>query len=81
MPEAVAGQSQTGLLPHLPEQALVGALLILKLSTHSNPLVLVYIVLLFHPVEHQVLSPVILQVAQRAVEHFTPSFPSSGFPI
>ena len=71
-PVAPALEGQAGLLPHLPEEAVLGTLLKFKFPAHADPLAVVDVVGLFHPVEHQVL-PVLLQVAKGGVAHDTAS--------
>ncbi len=46
-PVAVVGEGEAGLLPHLPEQAVLGALLVLELSANADPFVVVEVVFLF----------------------------------
>ena len=68
-PVPVVRQGKAGLLPGFPEDALLRALPVLKLAAYTNPLVVVHIVFLLDPVEHQVLVPVIFQVAEGTVQH------------
>jgi hypothetical protein len=56
-PAPPGGQGQTRLLFGLPQEALVGGLLRLEFAADADPFVLVDIVLLFDPVEHQHLIP------------------------
>ena len=63
-PVAVVRQRQPRLLPGLPQDAVLGALPRLELAAHADPLVMIDVVFLLHPVEHQVfLAP--LQIAKR----------------
>ena len=50
---APAGQGQAGFLLRLPQQALVGGLGSLEFAADADPFVLVDVVFLFDPVEHQ----------------------------
>ena len=70
-PVSVVGEGKPGLLPGLPEQTVLRALPVLEFAADPDPLVLVQVVLLFHPVEHQVLlSPA--DIAQRGIDHVRP---------
>ena len=70
-PVSVVGEGKPGLLPGLPEQTVLRALPVLELAPDPDPLVLVQIVLLLDPVEHQVLlSPA--DIAQRGIDHVRP---------
>ena len=67
-PVAVVRQSQARLLKALPEDAVLGALSVLKLAPHADPLSLVHVVVLFHPVEHQILPGLVFQIDQCGVD-------------
>ena len=72
-PEAPGGQRQACLLPHLPQEALLRALPLLALAANADPLVMIQVMLLFDPVEHQnLVSPG--DVAQRRILHTTAPF-------
>ena len=50
---APGGQTQTGFLAHLAQQAFVRAFVLLQLAAHADPLALVFVVLLRVSVQHQ----------------------------
>ena len=56
-----------------PEQALLRALPLLALAANADPLVMIQVMLLFDPVEHQNLVPP-GDVAQRCILHTTAPF-------
>ena len=66
-PAAPVGQGQACLLLHLAEKTVLRAFEPLEFAAHADPLVVVVVVLLLHPVEHQV-GVVPLQIAQRRTE-------------
>ena len=75
--ESIFGQGQAGFLPHLPQQAVLRALPLLKLAAYTNPLIMVHIVLLFYPVQHQPAA-VFFDVTQCRKDH-TLSLPAVSF--
>ena len=64
-PETIVGQRIASLFPDLPEQAFLMALIRLKMSADTDPFVFIYIVFLYHAVQHQVFM-ILLDVAKGA---------------
>ena len=62
-PEAVVGKGQARLLPDFTEETFLGAFPLLKFAAYPDPLVVVDVVFLLYPVEHQVLPLGIFNVA------------------
>ena len=51
-PVPVVGEGEAGLFQHLPADAVLGAFPLQELASHADPLVPVFVLLLFDPVEH-----------------------------
>src|SRR5699024_2624913 len=67
-PVAVVRQGEAGLLAGLPEEAVLRALLVLELPADADPLVLIQVVFLLDPVEHQVfVTPA--DITERCIDH------------
>ena len=70
-PVPVVGQSQARLFQRLPQYAVLRTLLILELAAHADPLVVVQVIFLLDPVEHQIaVAP--LQITEGRVDHGSP---------
>ena len=72
-------ERQSRLLKHLAAHAVLRAFLIFEFSAYADPFVVVFIVLLFDAVEHQIL-PVPLQIAERGLLHAA-SLPVCDLPL
>ena len=67
-PVAVLREKEASFLPCLPQQALLRALILLKLAANADPLVVVEIVFLFDPVQKQHIVPS-QHIAQGGIFH------------
>ena len=63
-PEPVGGQRIACFFPDFAHKTLVRTLVLLEVAAHSDPFVLIDVVFLYDPVQHQVF-PVPLQIAKR----------------
>ena len=79
-PEPIGRQRVSGLLADLAHEALLRALVLLEVASHTDPFVLVYVVLLHHPVQHQVF-PVPFQIAKRTQLYFQVVPPAAPAPV
>lgn len=66
-PELPPQQPQTGLLLHLPAQTFLRAFKRLKFAAHPDPFVLIHILLLFDPVQHQPCT-VLFQITEGGID-------------
>ena len=78
-PAPPVGQLQAGFLIGLPQQALIGGLVSFKLAADADPLVLIHIVFLLDPVEHQDLIST-GDVAKGRIDHCIIHVPFPGTP-
>ena len=71
-PIGVIRESKPRFFPYLPGDAVFGAFAFLKLAADADPFIVIGVVLLFHPVQHQILA-VPLQIAKSGMQHgFSP---------
>ena len=74
---AVLRERQPRFLQHLAADAVLRAFPVLKFSADADPFVVIFVVLLFYTVEHQILS-IALKIAERRLLH-APSLPCVCF--
>jgi len=74
---AVLRERQPRFLQHLAADAVLRAFPVLKFSADADPFVVIFVVLLFYAVEHQILS-IALKIAERRLLH-APSLPCVCF--